>query len=49
MDGFKELIDVSLCGEVLGESYSRCWDLTLSDFILQTGRYFKSVSIGKGR
>ncbi len=47
MDGFKELIDVSLCGEVLGESYSRCWDLTLSDFILQTGRYFKSFSIGK--
>ena len=46
-DGFKSLIEVSFCGEVLDESFSRFWDFTLTDFIAYTGKYFNSGNVIK--
>ena len=46
-EGFKEVVDITFCGEVLEESFRRCWDLSLPDFILHTTRYFSSVNNSK--
>jgi|GEM_PF-1395307 len=39
-DGFKELLDFSFCAEVLDDGFSRCWDFSLTDFVVFTSKYF---------
>lgn len=46
-EGFESVIENSLCGQVLKASFSRFWDLTLTDCISHTMRYFNSGNVIK--